>query len=639
VADFFQSISQFLNLNKLVAVTIPGMIAALALSLFIFPPPCVVDTAGKCWFCQSEQKPLTATFVVDGGSWNASDAQTGAIDLKIVPYHGERGKSVDVIITGASTKWDSKTGVSVDGEGITTSSTEVESFSRIHAKFSIDPKAPIGPRKITVTPGQPSSPAKHAGDAGRIVVSCATWGSELHGDENFCPKSEPAAASTATTPPGKEADKHERTALLTQLKIQACFSVPVYVVKSSRVKIKDKGDAGDSSSPKDKPAKGYPGEGLVDPATVLQQLDLCAVGLARGSAEKDKENSSLQTQITAYTAQLTNLLAAQEKAEEGKNQLLAKSYEEQANKLGDKIAGLQRKSQELVSDKQTIATLITAVAALRTDAVGQVNQAVAPETPTKSTFATALQGISNNLLIFMATSLVLGLILDPIQRMIVSWLPGRSSRFQSLNLKSPTMIENARGNGRQLGGDTRLQRLRQSWQPGNRPLGEIRFGDRRYDPTDPLQEKEPDIYEPNYAIGRGYLTQSEYDSLFDQYYRQSQLATGLILPLLMLIVATWIRADCCRVEWWSGWAKLLAVVVFVALPLVLWFIGMDRLHQFYSEVQARITGNKTKQDVVQEVKILALLGDPNFQQKIWDEYELLGKIAAKIPKPEKKPGQ
>lgn len=55
MSDFLQQLSSFLNLNKLVAVTVPGMVATIALMIFLNPQACKTDSQ-SCWYCMGQQK-------------------------------------------------------------------------------------------------------------------------------------------------------------------------------------------------------------------------------------------------------------------------------------------------------------------------------------------------------------------------------------------------------------------------------------------------------------------------------------------------------------------------------------------------------------------------------------------------------
>jgi hypothetical protein len=427
-------------------------------------------------------------------------------------------------------------------------------------------------------------------DSGKVAVSCATWGFELGLSDPRC-----------TLPPGKEAPdttklKDSLAHLASTTVLTPCKDAPVYIVKGSRVKSQDTTDKASSLTSKSKKATGYPGETLVDPASLFKVFDSCSTALQAASNKADADDSSLTTKIGGINAQLTNLLAAQEKQKEAQNLVLAQTYDNDIRLLSNKIKELQTKSHEPQLAKTIIASLLAQVGGLRADVAGQVNQAAPPEAPPeKSTFQSVWQNMVNNLLTFLAASLVLGLALDPVQRVVMSWIPLRARRFRALNARY------SRSN----------------------PQGEIRFGDRRYERGDRLQREDPDIYQPNYAIGRGLLTQSEYNALSDEYYRQSQLATGLIFPLLMLAVAGYTRIFCCfAFGFWTriGWICL-GVVLWGIAAFLLWGVGVDRLHQFYSEVQSRIAGRAKKLATTEEEKVLALLMDPKSREHITQEFE------------------
>jgi hypothetical protein len=124
---------------------------------------------------------------------------------------------------------------------------------------------------------------------------------------------------------------------------------------------------------------------------------------------------------------------------------------------------------------------------------------------------------------FIVVCLVVGQLLDPIQRAFISWDPIRGVMFPFLNF---------------------LFRADQ-------PIGMVRFGDQSYQTTrradvDPMLRKEPYLLDPSYAIGKGLLTQAEYGSMQDQYFSQSQITTGMMLPTALLAAAAYFRIICCN---------------------------------------------------------------------------------------------
>jgi hypothetical protein len=85
---------------------------------------------------------------------------------------------------------------------------------------------------------------------------------------------------------------------------------------------------------------------------------------------------------------------------------------------------------------------------------------------------------------------------------------------------------------------------------------------------------------PEYAIGQKLITRAEYTAIRDEYYTQSQASFGVILPLLFLAYAL-ARSGVAAVGGWVYAAiAAAAVVAFIA--------GADRLHKYYSELQALI---------------------------------------------------
>lgn len=689
--DFF---SQFLNLSKLAAVTVPGLVAAFAMTLLIYPPPCSpVDPSGKCWYCagvqntpeitpsSGRQGESLAVTIAANGSTNWDDHTIAAFDLStwqrikdwfssqaaqpeikaddlhllgstqilaanfviqpdatagphtlvittggsevraafqvdprytltISPSSGDPGQSVVVKIASVNSNppWGANPTIQKIKD-IDVSDQKPPAAGQIQATFKIGAKAAPGARTVTIGNLSGKFTVNSTDDYGRITVSCVTWGSETGRTKPSC-DAPPDQTSQAKSPVAIDLEKllspppSAAAAQPYTFDLAKCEAVPAYVVKGSRNT--KKSDDSKKSNISAKSDSRFPGETTADPGTVLATLDSCNVALQSASAGYDTANSSLQTQITGLSSQLTSVLAAQEKAAESGNRLLADSYTPRVQQLKGQIAALQSQSQWFTSGKAIAANLMAQLTALRSDTAAQVNQAPAPEAaPAKNTFQSTIQNILGNIFAFLAASLALGLILDPLQRLFVSGAP-RAWAFKRFNRRT------AQG------------------------TGEMRFGDHRYadahthDRSERLLEQDPHIYDPNYAIGRGLLTQSEYTSLYDEYVRQSQLVTGMLIPVLMLAVAIWLRLDCCGSP--SAWPKFLIVIATLLLLPTLWYAGLDRLHKFYSEVQARIAGHfkklelaqKEKQHAMQATdqgKLLDILSDPKSRMEFVDEFE------------------
>jgi hypothetical protein len=99
--------------------------------------------------------------------------------------------------------------------------------------------------------------------------------------------------------------------------------------------------------------------------------------------------------------------------------------------------------------------------------------------------------------------------------------------------------------------------------------------------TDPTTATGPRyLFFPSYAIGQNIITQAQLDTLTAQYYSQSQLSFGLILPTCFLGVVLLLDMRV-SLPWWIF--MVLCLFCIVAL-----LVGMDRLHKFNSELQMLI---------------------------------------------------
>jgi hypothetical protein len=64
-------------------------------------------------------------------------------------------------------------------------------------------------------------------------------------------------------------------------------------------------------------------------------------------------------------------------------------------------------------------------------------------------------------------------------------------------------------------------------------------------PVQAFEMRDRNVYDKNYAIGAGYITAKEASAIEDEYYAQSQITSGLILPMLILSGCIAIRMICC----------------------------------------------------------------------------------------------
>lgn len=100
-----------------------------------------------------------------------------------------------------------------------------------------------------------------------------------------------------------------------------------------------------------------------------------------------------------------------------------------------------------------------------------------------------------------------------------------------------------------------------------------------------------EILLPEYAIGVGLITREEYDSVRRDYFTQTQWTLGLIIPLIMLWIALAIRPE--PLPWWLHF-------LFVLLIGVGLIGGMDRLHNYYAQLQSLIAGKYVAKLIARE---------------------------------------
>ena len=91
---------------------------------------------------------------------------------------------------------------------------------------------------------------------------------------------------------------------------------------------------------------------------------------------------------------------------------------------------------------------------------------------------------------------------------------------------------------------------------------------------------DPKIYHPEYAIGQGLITRDEYSHIRDEYFTQSQVSLGLILPLCLMAYAISRTPQ-------LGLQRITQGAIGVVLA-VLFVVGMDRWHKYESELQSLI---------------------------------------------------
>jgi len=99
-----------------------------------------------------------------------------------------------------------------------------------------------------------------------------------------------------------------------------------------------------------------------------------------------------------------------------------------------------------------------------------------------------------------------------------------------------------------------------------------------------LSKRWSKVKQPEFAIGQGLLTRDAYNSIRNEYYAQSLISIGLILPLTLLTFALLVTPEM------GVKPNLFLWVFFIPAQAALVMIGADRRHKFDTEVESTISG-------------------------------------------------
>jgi hypothetical protein len=94
------------------------------------------------------------------------------------------------------------------------------------------------------------------------------------------------------------------------------------------------------------------------------------------------------------------------------------------------------------------------------------------------------------------------------------------------------------------------------------------------------------VLEPEYAVGKGLITQDEFDAVKNEFFAQSELSVGLILPLICLAGA---------VSYWLSLGERIALSLFVVVvSCLLYLVAVERRFQYRFELKILILGRWDK---------------------------------------------
>jgi hypothetical protein len=602
MSDLFAWFQNYLSLAKITAVTVPGMVVAFALILVLGPIPCT-DDSKTCPYCSTSLKPVTASGSASDKSSQLSFSpasltftdKTKLEQTLTLSYQGKlfldrvvvlsadlphfkvdasdclKGTfgnatpcKIKVTFDGAkpSLSWLRPRSVSLPNYGGT---LKIDAYPKAANEGTPPPSPTEATAQIVATP-EPGTAKKESADkqvTNTVVISMATWltaSSQPKSDTNT------NAQPTSPTLPGRGSLLDKFKSLLPSdfgsdkkrdvddLNAQ-CKDIPLYVISNSRPAV-SKSDSTTNGNGNDKNKPGtpqYTEETTQSVEYILTKSDLCYAALSKVDEDLQAKITSLQAVATQDATDLTGLSNSLITAQNSGDTLVARDLKKQISEKRAQLDADQARAKSSSQAESYVAQLSSYVTSIRSSVSGQVN----PPPPTTSTSTTSAAAdvfatIQQNFLKFLLFSLILGQILDPIQRGLISFVGPRRNVFEVFN-----NVYGQSGDGEIRYGDRRLP----PWTRGGtfsplfrRPRDEKEAVDikataervgLRFGPADFRFIENMNIYDPDYALGAGYISQSEFNGIFNEFYTQSQITSGLVLPLLALSLCIGIRIVCC----------------------------------------------------------------------------------------------
>jgi len=94
------------------------------------------------------------------------------------------------------------------------------------------------------------------------------------------------------------------------------------------------------------------------------------------------------------------------------------------------------------------------------------------------------------------------------------------------------------------------------------------------------------VLEPEYAVGKGLITQDEFDAVKNEFFAQSELSVGLILPLVCLASAI--------SYWLVAWQRIAVSGFVILFSFLLYLVAVERRFQYRFELKILILGRWDK---------------------------------------------
>jgi hypothetical protein len=107
-------------------------------------------------------------------------------------------------------------------------------------------------------------------------------------------------------------------------------------------------------------------------------------------------------------------------------------------------------------------------------------------------------------------------------------------------------------------------------------------------PSKPAQDEMPpsSVLEPEYAVGKGLISQDEFNAMKNEFFSESELSVGLILPLILLASAA--------SYWMLPWMRIVLAIALSGACGLLYMVGVERRFQYRFELKILILGRWDK---------------------------------------------
>jgi hypothetical protein len=369
---------------------------------------------------------------------------------------------------------------------------------------------------------------------------------------------------------------------------KSCKGIPVYIVSGSRPPASAASSSGGSGSDSKQGSPQFAGETATSVQELLTISDECMLAMTELDQHLQTEIAHRQALATQASTEVGALTTSLTSAQSAGSQLVVNDLKPKVAAKSAEAANQQSAVKMLTQADTYITGLIATTSTNEKSVISQVN--TGPTASTSNAIADVFATIQQHFLMFLLFSLIIGQMFDPIQRGLLSFAGPRRNVFVALN----KVYGINHGDGEIRYGDRRLPPwtahgtyLPDLREPASVPEATLAKKDAdekglRYSPADFLFRRNMNIYDQNYAIGAGYISQSEFNQIYNEFFRESQITTGLILPLLILSVCIGIRYICCSTytavgpsSWWAL-ASILGTIYFAVaiglafLVLVAW---------------------------------------------------------------------